>query len=197
MPIPAPATDLSGGFLVVKYSGGGVSHKLRLHVCQFSASTGLPYAAGGLGTETDLLTTFSNFAARWAPFVNTGWAITLDAVFNLTSNVLSEVYNWTPPAQVSGTNTNAPTRPENFFCYNFRTSGGRKARIFLLSQPGWGYNAPFAIASSTTAGANEALVAYLTGSLTQVVGRDNTKLLAPARATTGINARLRRRGGYA
>lgn len=208
-PIPTPPPDASGGFLVIKYSNGSKTHFMRVHINQFGfsnpANPAIPhdqsYNSAATGQEAMVSATYNALCGFLAPFYPTAWQFSLSALYQIVAGSNNPTQVAQPPAVgvVNGSSTGAETNfPEVESIYNFKTVGGRRARIVLVGNnnaaPG---SVPATVAANASGGMDNKLVAYLTGSATQIVGHDGTQLIAPAHGTYPYNRRLRRHYGHA
>jgi hypothetical protein len=97
------------------------------------------------------------------------------------------------PTAIAGTNS-TPTGTLDRFTeqiYSYRTRGGNRARLVYIGGGG------LATHTASIQTASNAVVGYVTGLATAIVGHDGTPLLAPAHVTVAQNRRLRRHYGQA
>lgn len=198
MPIPVPPADASGGYFVVNYTNGSISHRMRVHVLAFNADATGSYVVPPAGGDASVVATYNNLAAVLKLFFTASWTITLQAVFQRQGTNIVEIFSVVAPAGTVGTHAAAGgSLAEAFQCLNFRTSAGGRARVFIYSQEGWSYNAASSVTANAAGTAPQQMVNWATVNTTGVVGHDNHALLAPARDTFGLNKKLRRRVGNA
>lgn len=206
-PIPTPPADLSGGYMVLQYTNGTDTHKMKVHTIPFGstpsgANNTYTYSgAGGLPahTETDTNATFAALGALWAPYYNNAWTLTVAAIYVIASGVPTQLPIIPSPAAVTGTNSTATTgiarAAEKIF--NFRTTGGNRARFILVGSAAEVIGVPIQTVANSGGNADQQLVAYLTGNATAITAHDGTKMLSPAKQTLPYNRRLRRHYGFA
>lgn len=199
MSIPTPPSDASGGFIVVKYTNGTSTHRLRVHVLPFNADSTGSYVTPPTGGEASVSATFTALCGFLQPFMNTGFTMSLDAVFRRdpSSGNLVEVFTVTPPATVAGTNATAASRNEMYEVFVMRTTGGHPFRIFVFQRPNAAIGAPTVATPNAAGDNNQKLCAYLQASTTAVVGHDGNKPVGNVRVIDGANKRLRRKQGDA
>ena len=203
MAVPTPPLDNSGGYIVIKVQGGGQTHRMRFHVEPFTNDNLGTYNVTTGGREANVQATAGNIMKALAWAWPATWTLSLDAVFWKNAGVISQLFTVTAPAAQAGTGTGSVGLTEEFFCCNYRTQGGSRARYFMFAIIGWAYQ------DSTTFAASNAntitiMVSYFTGgtptgftTTTRVVGHDGTLLVAPAHVTYGVNKKLRRKAGGA
>lgn len=203
MAIPTPPADLSGGFILIKYTNGTVSHRMRFHVAPFNADATGSYVTVAGGQEASVQATATNIMNRLKPDFNTAWTMSLDAVFQNVSGTPIENFTVTAPATVAGTSASAAGPTESFRSYNFRTGGGHRMRFFRFQEAAWAYGPASTVVGADTTSIPQ-LVLYLSGgsptgtpTTTQIVGHDGTRVTNSAHLTFGENKRLRRRVGNA
>lgn len=218
MAVPVAPPDASGGYMVIQYTDGTDTHRMRVHVLpfsttEFSVSGALTstddgnhnYAYTGsrpAGSELGINDTFAGFMGVLKAEFSTVWTFSLLSLYQNVAGTLTEVFPVPTPTPVAGTNAaGAPTGQQRAMesVYTFRTSGGHHARIICIGQhASMGLYVPATV--SPTSGSNaadQALVGYLTGANTGIVGHDNMKLQSPCHLTFAANRRLRRHYGYA
>jgi hypothetical protein len=196
-PARTPPPDNSGGLMHVRFQRNGRTvHIERFHVAPFDANS-FAYSDGP-GTEADIPTTFGALAGVLEGLYNNEWAIQLTALDQKQAGGMVRV--GTPTAtgggflSHGGTGATATGTGQEFIqsIMNFKTAGGHRARVRVVGAGGQG------IAGDTIIGANaagtpwEQLVNYLTGTASQIVGHDNTKLKLPAHTTYALRSRSRR-----
>jgi len=191
--IPTPPPDLSGGYLICSYTNGVRTHRTRIHVLPFSASTGA-YTTPPSG-EANISNTFASFAANFMKNYTNSWTMTLLSVFQNQSGSIVEVFPNIAPAGVVGTSASAnSTLAEGYTSLNMHTTGGHRARWYTIENAGWA-SGPAATIPAGTGSPLQYLVAYLTGGSTGVVGHDGTPCFGNGHATSGVNKKLRRKAG--
>lgn len=200
MAIPTPPLDNSGGYMVVKYSNGSITHRLRVHLAPFNADATGTYSGGSPPAEGNVAATFTAFVAKLLAYYNTTWTFSLDAVYRNVAGVIGEIFTITAPATQAGTlNAGAFPNPltETFVCQNWKTSGGGRARIFLITPSGWTYSVALNVVPNAGGNADQVLAAYMVSAATGVRGHDGNVLAGNMRKTLGVNKRIRRRVGDA
>lgn len=189
--------DNSGGFFTLLYSNGTYSHRMRAHINPFNGTT-LAYTTA-TGTEVHVNDTCQALINLLKPMMHTTWAFTVLNLYQNVSGTLTELFGTSLTATGTGTSATAdPIMPAGELILNFKTANGGKARNILIGSVLFGAAQPVNVTGSSGGDATQqALVAYLTGSNTQIVGHDGGKLLSPARLTYPVNRRLRRHYGMA
>jgi hypothetical protein len=207
--IPTPPLDKSGGFLLISYGNGTYSHTMRAHVQAFntpasSGASGPDPAHGyvyntpptGAQGEVGTSDTFTALCNVLAPFMGGDYVFSLNGVYQNLNNAITPVFPTPTPAAVHGTNSGGnptPEFPAGEWMYNFRTSGGNRARIVLIGAVSWAAQQPQVVSATAGGGAaQQALVAYATSPGTRLVGHDGNPLIGPAKVTFPVNRRLRR-----
>jgi len=193
MAIPTPPVDASGGYAIVKYSNGTLTHRTRFHVLPFNLDATGTYVTPPGGGEASVAATFAAFCSFFAPQINTAFTMSLDQVFKIVAGVPVEVFSMTAPATVAGTNAGAITPLEVYQNYGMRTTGGKPCRYYIFQVPGVSAGAPAVITPNAAGTANQKLCAYLQAATTAIVGHDGNKPNGTMRIIYGINKRLRRR----
>lgn len=218
MAIPQAPVDNSGGFMLVQYSNGTDVHRMRLHVLPFSRSefviSGTPETYGAddghhsyaysphtpAGAEMGINDTFAAICNLLKPYYTNAWTFTLAALYQNVGNVLGEVFPTPTPTAVTGTSVSALLTTQSRAMermFNFKTALGGKARLALLGPYGYGTDSPTTVTGSSGGSASDqALVAYLSGNNTAIVGHDGQKLSNSARVTSTLNKRLRRKYNF-
>jgi hypothetical protein len=221
MPVPAAPADLSGGFLSIKYTNGGDTHHQRVHVLPFSTTR---FIVGGgtpsvsvddgnhdyayqpdrpAGQEAGISDTFAAWCAVIKGYYHSDWTLSLDALYQVAGNVATEIFPLPVVTPVVGTSPNADAALQaraGELIFNARTRLGNRARVMLVGQNAVGYGLAPSITSGSSGGTSaldQAVVAYLVGAATAIVGHDGQKMQSPMKVTNVINRRLRRRYGYA
>lgn len=199
MAVPTPPPDASGGFMVIKYSNGTYTHRMRVHVAPFNADATGSYVAPPAGQEASVQATAGAFISTIKSNWPAVWTFSLDAVYRVSGGSVSQTFAITPPANQTGTNPNPDNPlPETYWCANLRTVNGGRFRLFLLQVAGITPGKPIIATSTTPAGSTLAtLVNYLTGTTTGVRGHDGTAVTGSAKVVYGLNRRIRRRVGDA
>lgn len=207
--IPQTRPDQSGGFMLIRYTDGTHTHRMRQHLQQFNISgTDLPYGVPGNQTEADVQATFTAFVNIVKQYFGNAWTFTLDAVYRNTGpdpnragyNLFTEIFGYNVPVGIVGTNgaqTNANAHA-GMLIYNMRTLQGGRYRTVLIGTSVWSVN-QVDIVTPTSGGSlvDQALMAYLLGAATGIVGHDGAKVAGSAHRTFPYNRRLRRRYGQA
>jgi hypothetical protein len=199
MPFPTPPPDNSGGFIVIKYSNGTYTHRMRLHVLSFNADATGTYAAPPAGGDASVTATATNVINTIKPWWPGDWTLSLDAVYANPAVGGTPVQVFTVTGAVSSAGTGAGTVPsaEAYGVFNFRTLNGHRARFFVFQQLGLGLPYAGIFRATDAASTPQAFVALLSSNTTAVVGHDGSKLAPSAHYVTGLNKRLRRRYGHA
>jgi hypothetical protein len=221
MTIPLAPADLSGGFMTINYNATSTDvHRMRVHLAPFSLSqfvTGSPETITsvddgkhnfaynpvlpGVGSENGVNDTFQAFCNLLRPFYPTLTSFSLLNLYQMQSGQPVEIFPTPAPTPIAGSSGAAapvgqPRAGE--IIYNFRTVGGHKARLILIGPASdWSDATPYTV-TPTSGGdaAQQALIAYLSGGATGIVGHDGSKLNASAHVTQVVNRRLRRRMGF-
>lgn len=215
-----PPVAASGGFMILSVTNGTDTHKMKAHVLAFDPTQYNTAGAIG-GTDTDghhnyayapevrpagsefgINDTFAAYAAIIKAAWNNSWTISLAALYRTVAGVSTLVPVTPTPTPVVGTSPNGAATGQARAAettLSFRTAFGGKLRVCLI---GANYCAPnqlpAIVTSSTGATAVEqAIVGYLSGANTAIVGHDNGKAASVAHAAFAINRRLRRHYGYA
>lgn len=203
MSFPTPPPDNSGGFIVIKYTDGSAVHRLRFHVQPFAADSVGTYVSVPSGYEPTVQNTAAQLMNRLKPDFKTTWTMSLDAVYQVSGGVVTQIFTITPPSTVAGTNGGSVPIAELFTAFNFRTQAGGHARFFRFAMVGTEVGAASTVVGADTSSGPQ-LVLYLTGGLptgtankTQIVGHDGSVLIGAAHVTTGYNRKARRRAGDA
>ena len=215
-----PPVAASGGYMVIQYTNGTDTHHMKIHVLPFSLTAfivggGTPSVAVDdgnhdyaytpdrpAGMEAGISDTFQAFVNVLKGAWHTDWVFSLSALYQTVAGVSTQVPVTPKVAPISGSSPNGDAVGQSRAAQetlSFRTAHGGRARIALI-----GYNhisaslTPF-IATPTTgiSAVEQAIVGYVSGSATGIVGHDNGKLNAQAHVAFCINRRLRRHYGYA
>lgn len=202
MPIPTPPVDNSGGYMVIKYSNGTDTHRMRVHVRPMNPDG--TFSAPSATSNPSVGAEFSAFVALLQPFFPTNWTFSLDAVYTIgAGGVPQQLFGFTPPAQVNGTSTQAQPVDQNRAVesiMNFKDGYGGRARIILigLSLYQLANAAPSVKGGSPTGDPWQKIVDYVsTASKSNIVSRNGHVLQSPAHLTFTVNRRLRRHYGFA
>ena len=182
-----PPEDLSGGFFHLTVSNGTNTHKMRLHVDAFDAST-FNYIAGH-GSETSVDQTIGNFRDLMTNWWTSAWEITPLDLWQMQSGVPVPII---PPSVsgAAGVNTGAEsTSPAGMNVWVARTTGGHHFKLNQIAPATWD-PAPPIIATSGTSGAIGTLITYLVGPNTGIVAHDGTQPVDYFRVSYPINDRL-------
>lgn len=204
MTIPTPPVDLAGGILVLKYTDGTSTHRMRVHVNAFNDDATGTYVVTAGGLETSLQETFANLAYLLAQgLLKSTFTITQDAQYHISGGVATQTFVPQPGASVAGALSGTAGRPETFECFSMRTVGGHRMRQFVFQTNNWAFAAAANYAPSNSLFA-PAWAYYLTGNnptgtsgKSQVVGHDGTAATGNVRVTFGLNKKLRRKAGDA
>ncbi len=200
--IPTPPADLSGGFLILQYTNGTRLHKMRVHLAPFNPGGGttVPYVTPTTG-EHSINDTFFALATLLAPYFPNTWSISGAALYQMVSGSPVEVFPVPTSGAVVGTSAGAEASgeaPAAEMIFNFKTELGNRARLVIIGSNAWAPNSPAIITTSSGGTAHDqALVAYLTGTNTEIVGHDGTKFSGNAHLTYPFNRRLRKHYQYA
>lgn len=202
-----PPPDLSGGYVVLKYTNGTDTHRQRLHVRAFTQGTGgssnvYTYTTPNSGTSPE--TTVDASVAAYLQFVkvfyNSTWTWTLDSLFKRTGTaVFVQQFPIPTVSAVAGTGTVEVTGLQRAteMIFNMRTSGGRRNRYVFVAVSQQNPAIPNYVNANPSGNDSEKLIAYVTGNATGIVCHDNTLPVAPSHRTFPYNRRLRRHYGYA
>lgn len=218
MAVPTPPADQSGGYMILGLTNGTDTHRMKVHVLPFSLTN---FVVGGVagasddgnhdyaytgsrpaGSEMGITDTFAALAAMVKGYYHSNWTITLVSLYQMQSGIPVEIFPTPTPTPVAGSSSAADAAGQYRALqvnYNFRTSGGHRARIVLTGSDQSSLQTPFQQVPLTGTGSNRDsnFVAYLTGANTAVVGHDGQKLQPPAHVTFVVNRRLRRHYGFA
>lgn len=192
MPNPwDPPDDPTGGYVLLEYSNGVYFHRQRFHINHFDASS-FDYVSPG-SREANVGTTLTNYATQWQNFYTDAWTLRLvDVVQQVSDGVFTPVTPPPPFTPVVGASTDAvAASPAGMTIFNGVTTNGGRMRPTLIANTLWDANAP-EIATSATSGRVGDMIAYLSGSDTQIVGHDGGLLVDYCRLTFPLNRRLRR-----
>lgn len=184
-----PPADLSGGFIVFEMTNGIYQHRQRIHVAPFDASS-LDYASAH-GSTTNISDDLSLWATQWERFYNSAWTLTVLSLWQIVSGVRTQVL---PPPTLSqpGTASSvAPTSVAGEWIFNFKSIGGHRGRIAMITADGWTLGGPQTFVGGS-GNKFEDVVAALSGTDTGFVCHDGTKFTNYARVTSVENRRLRR-----
>lgn len=216
--IPTPPADLSGGFMIIQADNGTDRHKHRIHVLAFDTASFVVGGVAGVGddgnhnyaytgsrpagSELGINDTFAAYTALIKPLYNAVWTLSLVALYQMQAGEPVEIWPTPTPASVVGTSPDGPpTGPERAVevIYNMRTNAGRKGKVIAIGgSASFILYAPVIVTPTTGGSANDrALMAYLSGANTAIVGHDNQKFQGRAHQTWTVNRRLRRHYGYA
>jgi hypothetical protein len=215
----APPPDDSGGKLILQVAGGaaGDSHKVGVHIQSFNPApigsgstldynyTAAPTSFLGItwtGSEAHVGDTAAALANVLKVFYDNTFTITAAALYtrNTATHELEEVFP--PPAltPVAGTSTTfhvgaSDAARVTASIYTAKTLGGRRMRLIL---PEAAARSPINAAKGVTATAggidtaiDRALVAYLSGNVTRVVGHNGGIAVPPFTIHVTAMARLR------
>ena len=198
MTIPLPPPDASGGYMIIKYTNGTITHRMRVHVLPFDkTSATLAYITPPAGGDAGVTATFTALVAKFLNFYKTTWTFSLDAVFQIVSGSPVEVFGWTAPSNQTGASGLAEGIAEAYQAFHFRSTAGGRAQVFLYSVAAWAYAAAASVTANSAGSDSQKLVALMTGATTGIVAHDGHALTAPAHVTYGLNRKLRRRVGNA
>lgn len=195
MTIPAPpAVGVNvGGFVVISYTNGVRTHRVRFHVAPFDPATGVYTTPQG--SEANVGTTVTNLMNYLKAFFTPAWTFSWSAQYHYNFGAPQEIVITQLVANVVGT-SGAGEAPINyaFLAWNFRSTLLGRARFFTFEVAGLvaGH------AGTTPAGASGStgtFVTYLCGPNTGVVAHDGGRFSSPCRNTSGFNKKLRRKAG--
>lgn len=186
-----PPADASGGFFVLQYSNGVYTHRQRLHVLPFNAST-LAYTSPP-GSEANVPATIGAWENIWEAFYGTAWSISVLSIWQIVSGV-PVLLPTVPTVTATGTVTTGSEAklPSGEVIFNFRTTLGNRARIVFIAPRNWDVTDPQVVNPGSTAPFGT-LMTYITGANTAIVAHDGSKLPGTAKVTQPYNRRLRRR----
>jgi hypothetical protein len=206
-PIPAPPGDNAHARLRIKYSNGVHSHRMNVHLAGAILSPSgtfndYNYVGGAPAgsTETSVIGTFTGLVYAIKGLYTAGWLFTIDALYQVNSGVSTEMFPAPAPAAIQGAITGAETTiPEGMIVFNFRTVGGHRARIECIESQEYINYIPGGQVQASIGGNAllAAVVAYMGGTDTAVVGHDGTHAQPLAHVTTPYNRRLRRHYSHA
>lgn len=198
--IPTPRPDNSGGFMVIQYANASYKHRARFHLAPFNNSA-WGYVSVGTGQEANVQATFTAIANVLKAFYTSDWSFSMQSLWQNNAGVITELFGWTVPSNVAGSTASAfgGTTADTEKIYNFHTNHGGRSRVVLLGPPASNAYDQAANVTATSGGngSDQALVAYFTGTTTQVVGHDGYPLISPAHLTVTRNRRIRRKIGQA
>lgn len=194
IPTPPPPGANNGGFVIISYSNGQRTHRLRFHVAPFVAATGTYNAAQG--TETSVSQTVSALMGIIKAYYAASWTLHWAALYQYQGGVPVQLPLTANVADVAGTSAGAATTTiESFYSLNWRSTLLGRARVFFIEPAGWTLTgASYRTAADSAFGA---LITYLAGANTGVVAHDGGRLPSPAHFTSGLNKKLRRKAGNA
>jgi len=198
--IPTPRPDGSGGFMVIQYNNTSYAHRLRVHLQPFNTSS-WGYVGTGGTLEANPNATFAALVNLLKPYYTSDWAFRMLSLWQNTAGVIAEVFGWTPPTVITGSavSSNAAMMPDTEYMFNLKTSRGGRGRITLLGANEVSAAQPAVTVSGSSGGSasDQAIVAYITGASTQIVGHDGYPFVGSAHLTCTRNRKLRRRTGQA
>jgi hypothetical protein len=195
--------DNSGGWFIIRYSDGQHTHRMKQHVQPFD-TTGptYTYKTAIAGGDTDVQATFSSLVNLVRPFYNNAWSFVLDSIYqnkgvdptDASRNIFQEVFNWTRPLAAAGSGASATTANQaaGMMVYNMNTTQGGRGRVVLIGSFDWTVN-NVADVNPGDAGPAGALIGYLMGATTGIVGHDGNPFRGAAHMTQPYNRRLRRK----
>lgn len=202
MPIPAPARDLSHGYILLKYSNGVRTHNQRLHLGEFDPTTG---AFIGFDTSAvSVATTMNAYIAAWRNFYNTDWTITPVEV--VSHDPVADTFALAScPLPTAQAGHGVPQTPESDYAaleYSIimgTSIGRRKFRCNLIGsdQKGIGETPILSSGSGGTYAALDTLVAFFQSAACGIRARNGGFPVGGARMTRTFNRRLRRHYGFA
>jgi hypothetical protein len=195
--------DNSGGWIVMKYTNGAYTHRMKQHVDKWqNGDNTLTYSTPN-GTELTVLDTFHNLASLLIPFYDAAWSYSLESVYqnigpdpdNAGYHLFVEEFGWAIPNPVSGGQNTATSlkTAAAMECLNFRTTAGGRARITLIGSGAWSPDRVGLQGATGGDGTRAAIVSYVSGPATGLRGHDGAKFVAQAHITSPYNRRLRRR----
>lgn len=206
-PIPSPPGDNAHARLRIKYSNGVHNHRMNVHLAgailtPSGAFNDYSYVGGAPAgsTETSVIGSFTGLVYAIKGLFTAEWYFSVDALYQVNSGVSTEVFPAPAPAPLPGAITGAETTvPEGEIIFNFRTVGGHHARIVLIESQEWINYIPGGQIQAATGGNPllAAVVAYMGGTDTAVVGHDGTHVTPLAHITTPYNRRLRKHYAHA
>lgn len=201
MPFPVPPADHSGGYMIIKYSDGADTHRMRLHVRDFDA--GGVYTSPTAGSPGTVMADFTAFAPLLQVFYGADWVISLDSIWkNNGDGTFTQIVGYTPPATFTGTHAgtepNDQTRAAETIL-NFRDGFGGRMRVILIGSTGTGVYSPKNILGGNPTGtAYEKIIDHLSvASKSNIVSHNGHVVQSPASLTQCVNRRLRRHYGFA
>ena len=199
MPVQTPPLDQSGGAIIIQYTNGITTHRMKLHVAPFNLDATGSYVAPPAGQEASVAATAGAFISAAKGAHNTAWTFSHAATYQMQNGVLTQTFVVVPQASQTGTNANPDNLiPEEFWAFNLKTKNGSRARFFMFQKTPWSYGPPETYALPVASPNFQAgLLNYVTGSTTGIRGHDGSVLVGPGKVVYGINRRIRRRRGWA
>lgn len=184
---------LDPGYVKLYYTSNGHEHVAILPT-RFPTSPTVgeePYVHQNSADDDSVLLSaaLADYATIWQLFYKATDSLNYAEAWKKPTPTADPQYIWTEPIGVNGTSTNANV-PFGQLTITFRTVGGGIYKHTLMeSVVGHTVRDVYPFASS----AWKQLSDYLVGGEGWLIGRDDTKLIAPYRTTGNINKALRRR----
>lgn len=199
--IPTPPPDLSGGYMITKYTNGTDTHRNRVHVRPFG-SDGTFTSPSATGNPT-VMAEWTAFMGFFGKVWNGAWTLTLDSIWkNNLDGTFTELFGWASPASVAGTGTVATPNDQDRATQKtmtFHDGVGTRMRLIQIGIEGTNaIDIPFFIGGNPAGSDDAKLVDYLsTASKSNIVSRSGHVVQSPAHVVYCVNRRLRRHYGYA
>lgn len=201
--IPTPPPDASGGYLIMEYTQGTDTHRMRLHVAPFNfpAATQFNYnPVVGAGVEVNVTDTFDAFGAVFKAWIKTTDSLNLLSVFQIVGGVPVERFGFAQPPPIAGTDVAA--LPVNqgragYVSFNFKSVLGGRAKVVIIGGANAGAVAENPKLSFAGAGGiTGAIISYLVSTNSAARCHDGNKFAAVGDVSYGISEKLRRRYGF-
>lgn len=197
-PTGYPPPDLSGGFFCIRAKvAERVTNVERFHVPPFDETT-FGYT-GGSGTEADIPTTVSALLTQMQALFDANTTLALTSLWQRQTGgmVRVRVPVATSGGYIShaGTSTTTPVNTAQGYLEQIvsgKSSAGGKTRFRLVNVAGLVVEPEGPVAANAAGTPLERLVAYLTGTATQIIAHDFGRYTLPQHQTTYAAKRLRR-----
>lgn len=198
MTIPNPPADNSGGYAIATYGNGVDTHRLRFHFRPIG--TDPTYSAPSASVNPTVMADFTALFNKIKLFYNSSWVFDLTSIFkNNGDGTFTELFGWTPPAEIAGTGTTATASNQeraSQTMYNFKTAFGGRGRITMIGAPGDDLSNRVAVSGASGGTGGQQIVDLLsTATKSNIVAHDGHVMQSPAILTWAINRRLRRHYG--
>lgn len=183
-----------------EYTNNTLIHRGRVHVQPFDPASFAYVPTVGGGTEVHPMDTFAALAGHLKHLYTSAWSFRLVGVYHNVSGTMTELFGWSDPGPVvgDGTATSNPRLDECGVIFNYKSTGGGRARISLWSPSVAGAGlTPYTINHSSSANVwDTGLLSYLIAADTAVCARDSNPIIDFCHVTFPVSSRLRRKYGH-